>query len=69
MACHVSSSSASLKGLARSSDLDDYCYYVGRVVAKCSTDLLLRLFSGNRRPSPALSAIAASLRRDFRWTE
>ena len=30
---------ASLKGLARSSDLDDYCYYVAGVVGEMLTDL------------------------------
>ena len=45
---------ASLKGLARSSDLDDYCYYVAGVVGEMLTELFLRLFARNRPPPARL---------------
>src|SRR5580658_4250635 len=52
--------SASTKGLAHSSDLDDYCYYVAGVVGEMLTDLFCAYSAEIARNRAALSAIAAS---------
>src|SRR3984893_7341392 len=60
--------SASLKGLARSSDLDDYCYYVAGVVGEMLTDLFCDYSPQIARRRAALSAIAASFAQGLQMT-
>ena len=60
--------SASLKGLARSSDLDDYCYYVAGVVGEMLTDLFCDYSPQIARQRAALSAIAASFAQGLQMT-
>ena len=60
--------SASLKGLARSSDLDDYCYYVAGVVGEMLTDLFCDYSPQIARQRAALSAIAASFAEGLQMT-
>jgi farnesyl-diphosphate farnesyltransferase len=60
--------SASLKGLARSSDLDDYCYYVAGVVGEMLTDLFCDYSPDIARHRAALSAIAASFAQGLQMT-
>ncbi|HXA36507.1 MAG TPA: phytoene/squalene synthase family protein [Steroidobacteraceae bacterium] len=60
--------SASLKGLARSSDLDDYCYYVAGVVGEMLTDLFCDYSPEIARNRPALTAIAASFAQGLQMT-
>jgi farnesyl-diphosphate farnesyltransferase len=60
--------SASLKGLARSSDLDDYCYYVAGVVGEMLTELFCDYSPEIARHRPALSAIAASFAQGLQMT-
>jgi len=59
---------ASLKGLARSSDLDDYCYYVAGVVGEMLTDLFCDYSPEIARHRPALSAISASFAQGLQMT-
>jgi farnesyl-diphosphate farnesyltransferase len=59
---------ASLRGLARSSDLDDYCYYVAGVVGEMLTDLFCDYspeISLHRAP---LGALAASFAQGLQMT-
>ena len=60
--------SASLKGLARSSDLDDYCYYVAGVVGEMLTDLFCDYSPQIARQRAALWAIAASFAQGLQMT-
>jgi farnesyl-diphosphate farnesyltransferase len=60
--------SASIKGLARSSDLDDYCYYVAGVVGEMLTDLFCDYSPEIARRHAALSAIAASFAQGLQMT-
>jgi farnesyl-diphosphate farnesyltransferase len=60
--------SASLKGLARSIDLDDYCYYVAGVVGEMLTDLFCDYSPLIARQRAALSAIAASFAQGLQMT-
>jgi len=60
--------SASLKGLARSSDLDDYCYYVAGVVGEMLTDLFCDYSPEIARHRSALAAIAASFAQGLQMT-
>jgi len=60
--------SASVKGLARSSDLDDYCYYVAGVVGEMLTDLFCDYSPDIARHRPALSALAASFAQGLQMT-
>jgi len=59
---------ASLKGLARSSDLDDYCYYVAGVVGEMLTELFCDYSAEIARNRAALSAIAASFAQGLQMT-
>src|ERR1700686_5341074 len=59
---------ASLKGLARSSDLDDYCYYVAGVVGEMLTELFCDYSPEIARHRPALSAISASFAQGLQMT-
>jgi farnesyl-diphosphate farnesyltransferase len=60
--------SASTKGLARSSDLDDYCYYVAGVVGEMLTDLFCDYSEEIARNRSALSAVAASFAQGLQMT-
>jgi farnesyl-diphosphate farnesyltransferase len=60
--------SASLNGVARSSDLDDYCYYVAGVVGEMLTDLFCDYSADIERQRPALYAIAASFAQGLQMT-
>jgi farnesyl-diphosphate farnesyltransferase len=59
---------ASLKGLAHSSDLDDYCYYVAGVVGEMLTDLFCDYSPEIARHRPALCAISASFAQGLQMT-
>ncbi|HEY1314199.1 MAG TPA: phytoene/squalene synthase family protein [Steroidobacteraceae bacterium] len=60
--------SASLQGLAQSSDLDEYCYYVAGVVGEMLTDLFCDYSPQIARERPALCAIAASFAQGLQMT-
>ncbi len=60
--------SASLKGLARSSDMDEYCYYVAGVVGEMLTDLFCDYSADIARNQPALSARASSFAQGLQMT-
>jgi len=60
--------SASLKGLARSTDLDDYCYYVAGVVGEMLTDLFCDYSQEIARHRSALYAISASFAQGLQMT-
>jgi farnesyl-diphosphate farnesyltransferase len=59
---------ASVRGLARSSDLDDYCYYVAGVVGEMLTDLFCDYSADIARRRAALSALAASFAQGLQMT-
>ena len=59
---------ASVKGLARSTDLDDYCYYVAGVVGEMLTDLFCDYSPDIARNRTALSAKAASFAQGLQMT-
>ena len=59
---------ASLKGLARSSDLDDYCYYVAGVVGEMLTDLFCDYSAEIARHRSSLSALSASFAQGLQMT-
>ena len=58
----------SLKGLPRSSDLDDYCYYVAGVVGEMLTELFCDYSADIARHRPALNALAASFAQGLQMT-
>jgi len=60
--------SASLKGLARSSDLDEYCYYVAGVVGEMLTDLFCDYSEDIARQRAGLSVRAASFAQGLQMT-
>src|SRR5271163_1317077 len=60
--------SASIKGLARSSDLDDYCYYVAGVVGEMLTELFCDYSVDIARRRNSLSALAASFAQGLQMT-
>ncbi len=59
---------ASLKGLARSSDLDDYCYFVAGVVGEMLTELFCDYSADIARHRASLSALAASFAQGLQMT-
>src|SRR5271165_2126843 len=59
---------ASLRGLPRSSDLDDYCYYVAGVVGEMLTDLFCDYSGEIAGRRPALNALAASFAQGLQMT-
>jgi farnesyl-diphosphate farnesyltransferase len=59
---------ASVKGLARSTDLDDYCYYVAGVVGEMLTDLFCDYSADIARQRASLSALAASFAQGLQMT-
>src|ERR1700689_4753543 len=60
--------SASPKGLARSSDLDDYCYYVAGVVGEMLTEPFCDYSPEIARQRSALSGLAASFAQGLQMT-
>jgi farnesyl-diphosphate farnesyltransferase len=59
---------ASLGGLARSTDLDEYCYYVAGVVGEMLTDLFCDYSPQIERKRADLSALAASFAQGLQMT-
>jgi farnesyl-diphosphate farnesyltransferase len=59
---------ASVKGLPKSSDLDDYCYYVAGVVGEMLTDLFCDYSVEIARRRANLSALAASFAQGLQMT-
>jgi farnesyl-diphosphate farnesyltransferase len=59
---------ASVKGLPRSTDLDDYCYYVAGVVGEMLTDLFCDYSADIGRRRASLSALAASFAQGLQMT-
>jgi farnesyl-diphosphate farnesyltransferase len=59
---------ASVRGLAKSSDLDDYCYYVAGVVGEMLTDLFCDYSVDIARRRANLSALAASFAQGLQMT-
>src|SRR5271167_581956 len=59
---------ASLQGLARSSDLDEYCYYVAGVVGEMLTDLFCDYSVDIAGRRPALNALATSFAQGLQMT-
>ena len=60
--------SASPAGLARSTDLDDYCYYVAGVVGEMLTELFCDHLPAIARRRAPLSALAASFAQGLQMT-
>ncbi len=61
-------STASLNGLARMADMDDYCYYVAGVVGEMLTDLFCDHDPAIAANRPRLSALAASFAQGLQMT-
>lgn len=59
---------ASVKGLPRTSDLDDYCYYVAGVVGEMLTELFCDYSTQIARRRAPLSALAASFAQGLQMT-
>jgi farnesyl-diphosphate farnesyltransferase len=59
---------SSVRGLARCSDLDDYCYYVAGVVGEMLTDLFCDYSPEIGRRRAALSHLAASFAQGLQMT-
>ena len=59
---------ASVKGLPRSSDLDDYCYYVAGVVGEMLTELFCDYSAEIARHQTSLRALAASFAQGLQMT-
>lgn len=59
---------ASVKGLPRSSDLDDYCYYVAGVVGEMLTELFCDYSAQIARRRAPLSALASSFAQGLQMT-
>jgi farnesyl-diphosphate farnesyltransferase len=59
---------ASVKGLPRSSDLDDYCYYVAGVVGEMLTELFCDYSAEIARRQASLRALAASFAQGLQMT-
>jgi farnesyl-diphosphate farnesyltransferase len=59
---------ASVKGLPRSGDLDDYCYYVAGVVGEMLTELFCDYSAEIARHRADLSALAASFAQGLQMT-
>ncbi len=61
-------SSASLRGLAGSTDLDDYCYYVAGVVGEMLTELFCEYDDRIARRRPELQRLAVSFAQGLQMT-
>jgi farnesyl-diphosphate farnesyltransferase len=59
---------ASVKGLPRSSDLDDYCYYVAGVVGEMLTELFCDYSADIARRQASLRALSASFAQGLQMT-
>lgn len=59
---------ASVQGLPRSSDLDDYCYYVAGVVGEMLTELFCDYSAEIARHRTSLSALSASFAQGLQMT-
>jgi len=59
---------ASVKGLPKSSDLDDYCYYVAGVVGEMLTELFCDYSADIARRRANLNALAASFAQGLQMT-
>jgi farnesyl-diphosphate farnesyltransferase len=59
---------ASLRGLARSTDLDDYCYYVAGVVGEMLTELFCEYSPAIGRNRTAMQALAVSFAQGLQMT-
>src|ERR1700733_11766274 len=59
---------SSVRGLARSTDLDDYCYYVAGVVGEMLTELFCDYSPEIARQRSALSGLAASFAQGLQMT-
>jgi farnesyl-diphosphate farnesyltransferase len=59
---------ASVRGLSRSSDLDDYCYYVAGVVGEMLTDLFCDYSPQIAQRRAALTSLAASFAQGLQMT-
>jgi len=59
---------ASVRGLARSADLDDYCYYVAGVVGEMLTELFCDYSPEIARRRAALTGLAASFAQGLQMT-
>jgi farnesyl-diphosphate farnesyltransferase len=60
--------SASIRGLERSTDLDEYCYYVAGVVGEMLTELFCDYSPEIARRRPALTALAVSFAQGLQMT-
>jgi len=67
-ACLASNSAQASRGLARSTDLDDYCYYVAVSSAKCSPICFAIIRRKIARHRSALYAISASFAQGLQMT-
>ena len=61
-------STASFSGLPRSTDLDEYCYYVAGVVGEMLTELFCEYSEGAARNRAALRALAVSFAQGLQMT-
>jgi 4,4'-diapophytoene synthase len=61
-------STASLRGLSRRSDLDDYCYYVAGVVGEMLTELFCEYSAGAARNRLELRRLALSFAQGLQMT-
>jgi farnesyl-diphosphate farnesyltransferase len=59
---------ASVRGLARSSDLDEYCYYVAGVVGEMLTELFCDYSADIARQRASLQSLAASFAQGLQMT-
>jgi farnesyl-diphosphate farnesyltransferase len=65
---HQFQQTASLRGLPRSSDLDDYCYYVAGVVGQMLTELFCSYSATVRQKRGALNDLAVSFAQGLQMT-
>ena len=65
---HQFQQTASLRGLPRSSDLDDYCYYVAGVVGQMLTELFCSYSATIREQRSALHDLAVSFAQGLQMT-
>jgi farnesyl-diphosphate farnesyltransferase len=61
-------STASIRGLPQSTDLDEYCYYVAGVVGEMLTALFCEYSEGAGRNRPALQGLAVSFAQGLQMT-
>jgi farnesyl-diphosphate farnesyltransferase len=65
---HKFQQTASLRGLPRSTDLDDYCYYVAGVVGEMLTELFCSYSAEVRRQRAELQELAVSFAQGLQMT-